>query len=966
MRSSILPLLSTALACVLVASCQPSQSGPEENRSGKVRNGGETNAWGEAAFVHEVSDLPVDPDIHYGTLPNGVRYAIRSNDTPSRTATLLMRFDAGSFDETDETRGIAHFLEHMAFNGSAAIPEGEMIKRLERLGLAFGPDTNASTSFDATTYQLELPDVSDSLLTEALMIFRETAENLTLDPEAIDRERGVILAEKRARNSPGFRAAIAGLEFQTEGTGLVSMLPIGTEETIKSVTAEQFREFYNEQYRPEDTFITLVGDRPVEQLVRLIEQSFSDWEAAGGATDDAKLAPYDFDTPRYGAFADPEVTNVITLSTISPRPSEAERRDTVANRQKSATLSMAINMLNRRLAARVRDGSASYTSASVSVANGFDAARFASLSVGSEPDQREAAFIEAERELRRAIDHGFTQSELDEQIANSRKSYEVAVQTAGTRRTPSLARGILARFAAERVVTTPASSLERFNRLADDLSLADVNNAFRQEWGRLETAPQLYIQSDRAIDDYQSYLSSLLERSRSASLPAREDRDAGEFAYTDWGTAGKIASRERLEDIDVTLLTFENGVRINLKKTPYEDGVIRTRVRVGGGSALFPKDDPAFSWKIRSIMSRSALEAHTLDDLQTLMAGRTVSVSRNFAFENMTLSGSTVPDDFPLQMQLMAASLRFPAYRSDVIKPYASSIRSVWETIDSTPGRAANLYVPPLLSSNHWSDIYPTLPQAIDVDLETLETWYSTNVLNGAIEISLVGDFEEDAVIGAIASTFGALPERPSTFDDVPESAIDRRFPDGAQRPFEFTHAGEIDTGLLRIYWPVEGHDDILTQRLTAVLSDVLDLELTAALREEEGATYSPAAFASQSSLFPKWGYLGVSVEASPDDMTRLSGLIDDIAAKLVHEGVDDDVFDRAIQPTLEYLETSLESNAYWLDVIDQAQSRPEWLAYHRTRADMYAEITAEDVSERARDVFNPDAAIRVHILPEE
>ncbi|MEL7232486.1 MAG: insulinase family protein, partial [Pseudomonadota bacterium] len=169
--------------------------------------------WESVDFAHQASDLPMDEDIIYATLPNGLRYAVMENATPSRTATLLMRVDAGSLDETDSTRGIAHFLEHMAFNGSENIPEGEMTKRLERLGLSFGADTNASTSFDETIYQLELPETTDEMLEEALFIFRETAEKLTLAPEAIDRERGVILAEKRARNSPGYRAAIDGLRF---------------------------------------------------------------------------------------------------------------------------------------------------------------------------------------------------------------------------------------------------------------------------------------------------------------------------------------------------------------------------------------------------------------------------------------------------------------------------------------------------------------------------------------------------------------------------------------------------------------------------------------------------------------------------------------------------------------------------------------------------------------------------------
>ena len=197
-----------------------------------------------AYFPHDNSDLAAEEAIEYGRLPNGVRFAVMANETPSNTASLLMRFDTGSINEAEDELGIAHFLEHMAFNGSKNIPEDEMVKRLERFGLAFGADTNASTSFEETIYQLELPEVNDEIIDETLMIMRETASNLLLDPDAIERERGVILAEKRARISPAYNAGINSLKFFLEGSHLPERLPIGTEETIKSVTPEQFRAFY--------------------------------------------------------------------------------------------------------------------------------------------------------------------------------------------------------------------------------------------------------------------------------------------------------------------------------------------------------------------------------------------------------------------------------------------------------------------------------------------------------------------------------------------------------------------------------------------------------------------------------------------------------------------------------------------------------------------------------------------------
>lgn len=949
-----------AVALLGLVACSP--TGSQEN-SGLSQA---ASLWENADFAHEASDLPMDEDILYGKLPNGLRYAVMSNDTPSRTATLLMRIDAGSLDETDETRGLAHFLEHMAFNGSEAIPEGEMIKRLERLGLAFGPDTNASTGFDQTTYQLELPEVSDSLLDEALEIFRETAERLTLDPDAIERERGIILAEKRARNSPSFRASIASLEFQTEGSGLVDRLPIGTVETINTVTPEHFRTFYETQYRPEDTFIVLVGDRPAEQLAAKIETAFADWTNDVPGVEDATVPPILFDQPRYGAFFDPEVISAITLSTISKPKPEEEQWDTADNRAAGLPIYFANAMLNRRFAKRVRAGEASFTGAGAGVSNFFNAAEIASLQVSAEPEKLRDGFIEAERILRQAIDFGFTQAELDEQIANARKSWEVAVQTAPTRRTPSLARQIMGGFASKQVMTSAESSLARFNENIEGLTLEQVNKALREAWVKRETAPQLYLQSEEAIEDPEAWLRALLEESRSLSLEAQAAVETGEFAYTDWGAPGQVIERQVIADIGIETVEFDNGVRLNLKPTPYEEDVIRIRLRTGNGSAFYPMDNPAFGMQLSSVLGASAVGAHKADDLATILAGRTVGVRRNFGFRDMTLSGATVPDDLELQMQLMAASLTDPAYRPETLNAYESQIRSVWQKLDSTPSGAAGLEVPSILSSDHWSQRHPSETQALDVNLQQLSDWYAANIDGRPIEIAMVGDFETDRVIEIVAGIFGALPKRDIPDPSLPEASIQREFPQGRLRPFEISHEGEPDTALLRIYWPVDNHEKIQKDRRLRALSQVLKLELNEVLREEEGATYSPSAFTSLPESLPDWGYVGVSVEASPDELERLTAIIESVAQRLAEDGVEPDTFDRAIKPTLESIETSLENNGYWLNVIDESQDRPETLDRHRTRGVDYAQMSASEITEFAQEVFQADRAIRVHVRPEE
>ena len=245
-------------------------------------------AWNFAA-----SDVPVDANILFGVLPNGMKYALLKNSTPKDSVVLRMRFDVGSFAEADDQRGLAHFLEHMAFNGSTNVPEGEMIKLLERKGLAFGADTNASTGFDQTVYQLDLPNASDDLIDTGLMLMRETGGNLTIDPTAVDRERGIILSERRARDTYQLRSLIDQLDFQMKGMSVADRIPVGTEDVIKTAPAARIRDLYDRYYRPERATLVMVGDFDPAAIEAKIKARFSDWQGRGPAGADPDIGKVD-------------------------------------------------------------------------------------------------------------------------------------------------------------------------------------------------------------------------------------------------------------------------------------------------------------------------------------------------------------------------------------------------------------------------------------------------------------------------------------------------------------------------------------------------------------------------------------------------------------------------------------------------------------------------------------------------
>ena len=264
------------------------------------------------------ADLPPDPAMRFGTLPNGMRYVVMHNATPPGQASLRLRFAAGSMDETDDQQGLAHFLEHMAFDGSTRVPNGEMIKILERHGLAFGADTNASTSWEETVYKLDLPKADDSAVDDSLMLLREAASELTLDQAAIDKERGVVLSEERLRDTPGYRALKQGLGFTLAGLRAPTRFPIGQVGVIQKASHAQLAELYRKYYRPERAVLVAVGDFDPDAMEAKIKLRFGDWTANVPAGSEPDVGAQITRGAQTKLIVEPGAAPMVHLSWVSP------------------------------------------------------------------------------------------------------------------------------------------------------------------------------------------------------------------------------------------------------------------------------------------------------------------------------------------------------------------------------------------------------------------------------------------------------------------------------------------------------------------------------------------------------------------------------------------------------------------------------------------------------------------------
>lgn len=920
------------------------------------------NPQGEAAraWNFAASDVPVDPSIVFGVLPNGMKYALLKNSTPKDSVVLRMRFDVGSFAEADDQRGLAHFLEHMAFNGSTNVPEGEMIKLLERKGLAFGADTNASTGFDETIYKLDLPGASDDLIDTGLMLMRETGGNLTIDPAAVDRERGIILSERRARDTYQLRSLIDQLDFQMKGMRVADRIPVGTEEVIKTAPAARLRNLYDRYYRPERATLVMVGDFDPAAVEAKIKARFSDWQGRGPAGADPDIGNVDYRRAAAADdFVDPAIQDSVTISAFKPWTLEP---DTKAKRARNLAEDVGEAIVGRRLAKIALDEDSPILTGYFSDAAGWKV--FDQITIGA--IAKEGAWKEAlaliEQEQRRALEHGFTEAEVAEQLANRRTAFKNAVAGVTTRRSDGLADSLIAASEGDFVFTRPETSQALFEAAAPSLNAATVTAAFRKRMEGL-SPPLARVTTKKPVEGGTGAILASLRASEQVAVAAPAEAANAAFAYDNFGTPGKIVSDERVGDLDIRRIRFANNVMLNIKKTDFQKDRVLFSLRVDGGNLLATREDPTKVALAGSIML-GGLEAHSVDELRSIFAGKTVSPS--FGSDTDAFGGSalTSPEDFALQAKLMAAFLTHPGYRADGLALIRRVLPQQYAANDATPAAVLGRDVGGILANDDPRSQTPPLAKLMALDWAQLKPVVADSFAHGAIEIGVVGDIDEAAAIDAIAKTFGALPERRAAFDPRADARIRRFATDRSERTL--IHKGPAEQAELRVYWPARDDSDLGEAMRLNLLSRVMQLMLTEELREKLGESYSPGAAASLSDEFPGYGHLFAASNVDYKDLATTRAAIFAIAKELRDTPVDADLLDRARRPLVESMVKARRENAYWLNYVAEAASHADRLDRSRKGIGEVEAATPADLQALARRYLVDDKALVIKAVSDK
>ncbi len=516
-------------------------------------------AWPQAK-----SDIAADPAILFGSLPNGMRYAIMKNATPKDEVSIRLRIGAGSLMESDAQQGLAHFLEHMAFRGSTHVPEGNVFEMLQKLGLRTGADANASTGQTETIYQLDLPGTDDATVDQGFMLTRDIVGELSLRPEAFETERGPVLSEERLRDNPGSRAFEAQVKFLLKGQLASERLPIGKVDIIRNAPVSRVADFYRDYYRPERATLVVVGDIDPAAIEAKIVARFSDWNPAGTGGTDPDLGMPETRGKEFQVFSEAGAPQFATVSWVQPFDSTP---DTIARRRRNLIDSIALTILNQRLAVVSQSDNAPFTSAGASRGNSVRSARIASLRVSYAADKWQRALEEAEKIRREVVAQGVTQQEIDREIRAILASAGASLAASKTRRSRNLAQGLVNTVDRDAVFSSPETDVALLNRNIQGITVGDINTALRDIF--TGNGPLVFLSSPTAIGGAEATLASVFDRAETAPIGQDAPPQVTAWPYTSFGPPGRVVANRHLEDLDTYFIRFENGVRLTVKPTNF-------------------------------------------------------------------------------------------------------------------------------------------------------------------------------------------------------------------------------------------------------------------------------------------------------------------------------------------------------------------------------------------------------------
>ncbi len=788
---------------------------------------------------------------------------------------------------------------------------------------------------------------------------RETAGNLLLDDGAIDRERGVILGEERASDSPGLHSYMKWANDALPGQVYPTRLPIGKVDIINTAKHGQFADFYNNFYRPEQATLILVGDFDPAAMEAKVKARFGDWTPAAGAI---RVTDYGAYKPK-GVIADTYtetgLRDDINATWFAPIDTNYQ---SVAKETQDFTDDLRLSILNERLERAAKLADTPFVAASVSNGDIDHSARITQFDVTPKPGQDKAAFAAAYTIVRQYVEFGATQDELDRQLANNEADFQAALQGANTRNSRSLSESLVDSMDHNEVFTSPKQDDDYFEALKPTLTLDVINGGNKALFAG--DGPFLWHEGEALGDLDKQALTDTYTSVQAAQVTAPEAHVTKPWPYTDFGAAQKPVKRVEVKDLGLTQLTWANGVKATIKTTDFKADEIGVTVRFAGGlESLSPASHPPVYQASLSSLMEGGLGKLDAQEIKDTLTGKIVSANLGIGEDATMLSGGTTRTDFTTQMQLLMAFTTDAAYRADAFERLKGFIPDYYAQLASSPNGVFQMKGDALLHNGDPRFAMPSQADFLATSNDAVKTLVDTQLKTEPVEITIVGDIDEATAEAELDKTFATLAARKAQ-PVIPADALKVTFPT-ADLHQVLEHQGRADQDVSFIAWPgADFTSDTKRARALTILSEVLTLRLTDVVREKLGIAYSPYAGNTYSQVFPGYGYLSASAEVKPENDQAFYDAVSGIVTDLKANPISADELLRAQKPVLDKMDTDLKTNTYWAGALPGSISDPKKLDYIRTRRDQYKAVTAADIQTLANTYLDMSKALRIQIKP--
>mgnify|MGYP002777661123 CR=1 FL=1 len=905
--------------------------------------------------------IPFDPNVKRGKLPNGLTYYVRKNAEPKNRAELRLVVKAGSILETDEQQGLAHFLEHMAFNGTKNFPKNELISFLQSSGVRFGADLNAYTGFDETVYELPVPTDSAGVFNRAFQILEDWAHNITFDPAEIDKERGVVLEEARSGRGAQQRMREKFFPLILNNSRYASRLPIGKEEILKTFKPATIRQFYQDWYRPDLMAVVAVGDFDPVQVEAIIREKFGRIPKAQKPKSRIQYTIPPHKDTKVAVVTDPEQPNTV-VQIMYKRPEAKER--TLYDLRESLKRSLFNTMLGDRINELTQQADPPFLFG-FSNYGGFlgNLDAFSSYVVAKDAGSIERSVTAILNENTRVERFGFTETELK----RAKKQVETAVEKAWRERDKTRSSAFVSQYVDHFLNDESATGIAFFRdftkKYLDGITLGDVDNLARQ-FITPDNRAVVVMAPEKDKDKLPSTQTVLSWIGRSGQdVTAYVDKSVDKPLLSTLPVGTPVTARRELKDIDATELTLQNGVRVLLKPTNFKNDQILFNGFSPGGASLYEDKDFESARFASTIVGLSGVGEFSRIQLDRYLTGKVVNIFPYIAESAEGINGSTAPDDLETALQLLYAYFTVPRKDADVVKGYFSNQRQALlnQLATPTPQKVFQDTVASVLGRYHIRRV-PLTPQALDrVDPDRALQIYRERFADASdFTFVFVGNFKEKEITPLLEKYLGGLPvkNRKETFRDLgiraPKGQLTRTVRKGLEpkSTVQMVYSGDFE-------WTPENATQM------DALMESLEIKLIERLREEESGVYGVGVSGFYNKIpVPRYS-IRINFGCAPENVEKLTASVFDEIAKLKRQGADPKDIAKFKAETRRESEVRLKENNFWITYLTNQLTNGDDLAEVLREDELLRQVTPESTKAAASRYFGENLS-RFVLMPEK